>query len=680
MRRLTIITIVVIAGLLTTSSRSWAFKVEGHEAIEGLAYARMLSAPPHAACGDSSHVVSGKEILRFLVSIGVLQAPRCFSPRPDSIDARECARDGAERDNWPVLGSGKPDDLYARQLGARGQCYHFMAEPKDVYDHAVDSTSGVHRGLSYDAYERCVQTMYTLWEELLEHPEGSRTIDRGMYALMHAVEDSYSSAHVERDEHWRIQYLKVWDVVSVPYFIHWSGWRYFHKERQHAFDDERDNAWRSGEQSARCPAAATPLELAQHVQCFSPRGVEAAAAVEDLLTTTYCAFRATKVPKMWATHGPHADITPAVRARWGSFVRAHFEPADPNVKCEPDKPLEYAQRERTPDVLFGLRARTQWTRWAWNDGGVGDATIAIHGFPIIRDTYPLVPFLAVEPGLRLTNTKDPSVGFGVETGALVPITGSFAAGLSPIGIESYWNIEKTGYADTALTGHIRLDYFFHDGMWINLASPRFDWINGRFRPELSAAFGYAWEANAADAGATPGYRDDGLDWSPRRVEVRQKPVPVFGAFSVGPQVAPDSGYGVRVVAPEILMGRGSWIEVGGAFLAQTERRDVVLDGKQETVTTSSAGIATRFRVWPVGQRFFALGVTPVQADLGDSSVLSDVFWDVQTNAQATVRFHAFEVSLDSPPLIRWHDERGARKPETQWARDLFIRFGWNQRL
>ncbi len=252
--------------------------------------------------------------------------------------------------------------------------------------------------------------------------------------------------------------------------------------------------------------------------------------------------------------------------------------------------------------------------------------------------------------------------------------------------ESYWSIDHTGLPDTELLATLRLDAFWHSGLWINATAPRFQWLHGKFMNDVSLAVGYAWDIGSETAGGTPGYRDAGLDWKPRRLVPRPAPIPVVATFGVGPQVAPSSGYGVRVVMPEILATARwwTWLEYGGALLLQTERRDEVVPvtGGTEVrkMVMTSAGLATRFRFWPGGQRFAGIGVTPIQVDIGDATGFNEVFWDVQSNLQAFVRLGAFEVVLDSPP-VRWHDARPEEwRPAVEPGRDIFVRFGWNQAL
>jgi hypothetical protein len=666
---------------LTIAVDAHAFKAEGHEAIEGLAYQHMLARPARASCGSDEEVVSGKEELRYLVSTGVLAKPRCFDVRADSIDARVCEEDD-EEGKWPVLGSGRPDDVYARQFGGDGQCFHFMAEPSDVWSTESEPFTGVARGLSQNAYRRCVQAITTLWDELLEHPEGARSVDRGMYALIHAVEDSYSAAHVERDDRWRILYLKAWDLVSGPFLWHPSALGYFGTERQHQFDDERDNAWRSGQVSPRCPEHGTPITFAQHAECFSPRAYEAASAVEDLLDIAYCAFREAPIRKLWRGDGdgPHAPRSLKTRARWASFLHAHFTNANPAAGFDPDEALAAEHRERTPELLLGLRGRTQWDAPVASAGGLADLSLVVDVFPPLKGAYPFIGFLGVEPGLRWRGAAR-SVGFTIDPGAFLPLSESLAIGLSPISIESYWSIDRQGYPDLALLGSVRLDAFFRPGLWATASSPRFEWSHGTFRRELSLAVGYAWDMGSADAPASPGYRDVGLDWQPRELRPRVEKRPTIGIYSAGAQVAPDSGYGVRAVIPEILVTPHfwSWLELGGALSVQSMRRDDTIGGVRESLYLTSMGLLSRVRLWPFGQRILGVGVTPVEVDLGDASGLNDVYWDVQSTAQVFLRFATFEIAADSPPYY-WFPSRANQVIHAGGIGDVFVRFGWVQAL
>ena len=241
---------LVAIPLLLSSVSASAFEQVGHEAIEALAYNHLVHRAAGPVCGKPDARVTGKEVLRFLISIGVLDRPPCFDVRQDSIDARECKTDDAASNVWPVLGAGGPDDLYARQLGGDGQCFHFMAMAGDLIHTGEIPRLGVPSGLVKDAHIRCVNTLNTLWQEMLLYPEGARTTGRGIYSMIHSVEDSYSTAHVERDKDWRILYLKAWDVMAPEFFGDvsdgpkaWAaGVKYIGREHQHQVSDERDHA------------------------------------------------------------------------------------------------------------------------------------------------------------------------------------------------------------------------------------------------------------------------------------------------------------------------------------------------------------------------------------------------------------------------------------------------------
>jgi hypothetical protein len=449
---------------LAFAPSAMAFKPVGHEAIEALAYRHLLQMPATAVCesdpGGVVDRVDGKEVLRLLIAVGALSRPECFDTQHSSYAGMTCGDDDG-RGAWPVLGAGAPDDLFARQFGGTGQCFHFMAQVSDVTGTETDPELGVARGLVVDAYQRCTRSLNDLWLELLGNPGGARTTDRGLYALIHSVQDSFSEAHVERDSRGRILYLRPWDLLSTRYLLSAQG-GYFGTQRQHQIDDERDDGWRSGELSPQCPGSDDPYVLAQHDRCFSPRGQRAAEAVEDLLVVSYCAFRQRSIPKVWtAGRGPTGEVTPSVRRQWARFLRAHFHsarvaPAELPSPTDPYGSRAHEHPERIPELLIGVRGRLGSSQLARS----GDVGLALQAFPPLKNSYPFVPLAGIDSGLRWDDGA-PSAGFGVTfLSAMLPLSEGFALGLEPATLEAYWRTDGASGARVELLSSIRVDVFF----------------------------------------------------------------------------------------------------------------------------------------------------------------------------------------------------------------------------
>jgi hypothetical protein len=666
--------VLAFCGVVTLSSAASAFKPEGHEAIEALAYRELAQTARQQICREPDDAVTGVDVLRLLVNVGVLETPACYEVQPGSYAAEACGL--ADAASWPRLGSGAPDNLFARQFGGEGQCFHFMAETSDVTGTENGPVPGIRRGLSHVAYRRCMQTVNDLWLELLGAPAGSRNAGRGMYALMHSVEDSFSAAHTERDALGRIVYLRAWDLLSPLSYLGNSGWSYLGTERQHQVSDERDEAWRSGEVSPRCPANGDPYVLAQTDACYSPRAREAAEAVVELLKVTYCAFRQEHLPAMWSPgNGPRGRVTQDVRDRWNRFVRTYLASsvAQP-VELPPSDPLPTAvHHERTPEMLLGSRT----TIGAGSGQGRVELGATLQGFPPLRNTYPFVPLWGIDAGVRLQPKGRFGGGNLTLLGTMLPLADSFALTLEAAAVEAYWNTQG-GDAQVDVLSSLRADFFSRQGYWIALTVPRWAWLSREWRHEGGVTVGYAWDLNSVASLGDSGYLNGGANWSfrefsPPGVTERdatraRKPVAI-GSFGIQPD-APPGGYGVRAVFPELLYTPawlGEAFDFGGAVIGATTR-----DSKGGDTTIGLAARA-RFYLLPKS-RWVGVGLTPLEVDIGDMGVPSAIYVNATTWGHLMLRlFDVFEIAGDVP-VITWYDAR--QRSVVPW----FLRFGWVQGL
>jgi hypothetical protein len=681
-RRLTLLVTAVTAWLAFEPS-ALAFKPVGHEAIEALAYRHLLEMPATAVCeSDAPGVVDrvpGKEVLRLLIAVGALSRPECFDAQHSSYAGMACGADGDGRGAWPVLGAGAPDDLFARQFGGTGQCFHFMAQVSDVTGTETDPELGVARGLVVDAYQRCTRSLDNLWLELLGNPGGARTTDRGLYALIHSVQDSFSDAHVERDSRGRILYLRAWDLLSARYLVVGQG-GYFGTQRQHQIEDERDDGWRSGELSPECPGSDDPYALAQHDRCFSPRGQRAAEAVKDLLEVTYCAFRQRSIPKIWtAGRGPIGEVTPSVRRQWTRLMHTYLQsarvaPAELPSPTDPYGARAYEHPERIPELLIGARGRLGSDRLERS----GDVGLALEAFPPLKDSYPFIPLAGIDGGLRWVDSA-PSAGFSVTfLSAMLPLSEGLALGLQPATLEAYWKTDRRSSADVELLSSIRADVFLRSGVWISLSLPRRAWIAHRFRRDWGLTVGYAWDVNAIAGLGESGYRNAGVDWdvppvndAPPTLDAARQRLPTVVIGSFGAQVNADrNAYGVRVVLPEVLVPQG-W--TSNAFDAGIGA--VVTSVRDTKGDLTSIGLAPELRLYVWSQRWLGLGITPLEVDAAAEEGHDGTLWQLSTWAHAALRLWTVEVGADVP-LRYWRGGRFSSIADTP----VFLRFGWVQKL
>src|SRR5262245_28118342 len=157
--------------------------------------------------------VSGRTLLAALVADSLLVAPPCFDRRNRFCGERDRLEEPLTF--WPRLGAGAADIILDRQLSERGQCQHFMAETADGLS-PLDPQLGVPRALATTAYSRCVMLLGVAFDGLLRDPKLAQRRLVGTYALMHAIQDSFSAAHAARDRQGRIVHLLSWKLIDWP--------------------------------------------------------------------------------------------------------------------------------------------------------------------------------------------------------------------------------------------------------------------------------------------------------------------------------------------------------------------------------------------------------------------------------------------------------------------------------
>ena len=206
-----------------------------------------------------------------------------------------------------------PDLSFERQFAQDRQVYHFMAPNKPVVRAArlAADQATQQRQLLIEGVPDCMEMMYLFFQETLRNSAEASKAGRGIYVLMHAVADSYSHEHTSRDP-------------ATQQLLTVKGWRLARF------------AW---PRAARAPEPSYPtshtVTLAMVHRVYraeadrewllangqlAPDAEAAAAALADLLLTTYAA--------MQRSGRPPTDETDALFA---SFVRRHFQPLGSTV-------------------------------------------------------------------------------------------------------------------------------------------------------------------------------------------------------------------------------------------------------------------------------------------------------------------------------------------------------------
>jgi hypothetical protein len=388
---------------LLASGDARAFKPEGHRVLEVMAYRELGTGPD----GD---------VLESLIRDGAIEAPVCFWNRSsDCIDRYE----SDPLAWWPAPHTDAADMVLARQFSHSGQCFHFMAEQDDEAGaHWVDPMNPndphVSYGLMWDAYLRCVnQLEWMLWR-VIENPVDARKKAHGLYELMHAVMDSYSRAHTEREaDGWKpgkgdppIAFLKVWQPTVGNPFSDSS------RNSRHLISDERDDHYIEpdrNEGGRRC-ASYTARPYGMPPACLSQEGRLAVDALEDVMRL---------VERMRKQRATRAQV----HAAWLAFVAAHL-PHAATKAMDPARPAPTYERETVPFVFFGVRGQsdpvdavfdsTFFGRYIVTSGALDPLTLAVQAEAGTRHdfahrTEAIVLRQDVDAMLSLGN--DVSVGF-----------------------------------------------------------------------------------------------------------------------------------------------------------------------------------------------------------------------------------------------------------------------------
>ena len=652
------------AGILTIAlARDGdAFVVAGHDAVEAVTYKRLIAAP-QVEDGRGGHV-SGREAVAFLIRRGFLARPRCFEAKSPKEDAT-CREEARTRPlgSWPELHSSSADSVTERQFSTNGQCFHFMAATSYAWTTPIDPRTGFFAGFSRDAYFRCTRLLTELFVETLRDPAGSNEDNRGLYALMHAVADAFSAAHVERDASYRVLYLKPWRARAwLSYLLpgHGAGLRFLAGPTHHGFIDDRDEDFVRREDPA-CAALKNAYALTD--ACLSERGRRAVDALEDLLLVVHALAREQE-----------AGIPVDARAAFVAFAGRHL--ASPFAAPDTRRPF-WSDREWSSAYVFGFRFR---------DRPVPGATdlSAIAGASLFTDlTLPLVPFFSIEAGCRrLAGACRLELGVDPLT-LLLPVTEGFAIGATPLSI-----VGSPGDAPQLSIGAnvVRADLHVLDALWLSVSGPRYAWGHQRFDAELVAvSMGFSWNGKVPplETSNTPVERpvraradsrtleaEGGQEsWRPAPLVTYRRHATTFVVHVAGGTVIPDGQQGAYSIGGlEVLFDRDRWDRRAGFAIgarADTEYRPTE-DGSHYGAVASPVA---RFYLVP---NRLAIEADPAMIDAGalrrdDGRV--EPFFDVALGGGiAAIPLGHVELALETPRLSY---RTGSRVPGT----NLGVRLG-----
>jgi hypothetical protein len=624
--RLGLAVVLIVAAV---STPAWGFDPVGHDIIEGAAYRRLLETAEVPGTG-----VSGRALLAALIAEKVLSAsPPCFDEPPGGGCSPEALRVAPLR-AWPHLGSGAADLIIDRQLDEHGQCQHFMAETADGRS-AIDPRLGVPAALATTAYSRCVRILGAVLDNILRHPRLSSWRVAGMYALMHAVEDSFSPAHARRDQAGRIVHLLSWKVIDWPVYL-WHGQLDFPAETHHAITDPRDGTFlvKDGRAADGRPCTAFLHPYAVPEECLGAQALAAVDAIVDLLVLTYTLRHRATVDRTVASLQ-----SPAGLAGWRSFVHAHLPSASADLAIDPQS----GEPPPRPDAFLGLLG--SWRPSGWGLGLWGGRLIYGPALPFALGVFGSLGAGRQAEGNRLIGNLALSL--------YLPVVRRFVIGFSPAALQvicttDFGRCTTEGQA-TVASLVIRLG-----PTWLGLQGPTWSWDAREFRDvRLGLAVGWwrEWHPREAPPGERP------VTWNPpapgevQSYRLRRTTSLVY-LTATAASTAQNQTVGAGL---EALLDRDRWNRRAGLAPG------VALEYSAGTVEGSRTGVlafAALGRYYVVPDRI-ALELAPavVRVRTGPPDAHGPV--DVGGRAGLVLKVAAIEVRADAPPLSyvtsdRWH--------------------------
>ena len=639
-RRATSLFVAILAfGLVMSRARSAAaFALVGHEVIEAAAYKRLMSA--RLVPGTR---VSGRTLLATLIVDGVLYQPRCFDlAHPDGGGCPLGGPLQVPLAYWPVLGSGTMDLILDRQLGQQGQCQHFMATTQDALS-PPDPRTGVPTGLAA-AYNRCATIAGLAFEGILRNPRRANWRLVGTYALMHGIEDSFSAAHVVRDDRGRIVHLLSWTLIDWPAYFR-RGLFAFPPATHHAVSDARDHDYLRAdartEAGARCDALANPYAVPE--SCLTPRALLAVAAIEDLLIDLY---------RLNAQAGEGAATlwSPGGAAIWREYLRAHLAGAEVTA----DLPTFQREAHPRPDLFIGARTIGQ-------RGGFG---IGLWGARLF--VGPALPFALTVSLAAGYNRSDGvgSVGGGVGVGLLLPLVRRVAIGALPAGVSLQCDTSFKGCSIDAVATLGNLIVPIGERFWVGFEGPRWSWSDRAFTGNWAGlAFGWAREqVPEADASA----KEAALVWNPPRLEEVDGFRESRWTFLAYVAATAASTANNEFIAGGVSCRRDHdrWNRRSGVGLGlELQGQHGVINGNASAGAVSVAPLVVAYLL----PNRLAVTAAPALVQLGDVTG-HGLGADVAGRLGLALDLGKVELGVDSPPLSylsrqRWH------------ALPVFVRFG-----
>ena len=444
--------------------------------IEAAAYKRLLALD--AVPGTGVPGISGRALLASLIATGILDEPPCFDRDHPRGDCGASQRLDLPLQYWPVVHSGAPDLVIDRQLGQQGQCQHFMADTADSVT-PVDPRFGVPGGLVTTAYLRCIRDAGSVFDGILRDPRLATWRLVGTYVLMHAIEDSFSAAHVDRDPHFEMVHLLSWTLIDWPsYLLH--GHAHFPPATHHAVSDPRDADYLRWDARAADGHACRDFHnpYAYPEACLTDRAKAAVDAVVDYLVLTYrLRARARAEGRQVSLFAPTPGEDAAL---WMGYVHDHL----PSVSVPAELPVEPRQALPRPDVFLGA------------EGVAGGHTLGAGAWGAKLFVGPALPFALALTGTAGYTRSDGigELGASASLGLLLPLIRRFTIGAAPAGLRIACDTRFGDCQPDAVATLGVLLVPLGKETWLGIEGPRWSWTTRTIgRSWIGLSFGWSDE-------------------------------------------------------------------------------------------------------------------------------------------------------------------------------------------
>ena len=387
-----------------------------------------------------------------------------------------------------------------RQLGQQGQCQHFMANTGDGGT-PPDPRFGVPSALVTEAYQRCVRIAGAVFDLILRDPQLARWRLAGTYVLIHALEDSFSTAHVNRDPRFQIVHLLSWKLIDWPRYA-WHGHLQFPAETHHMITDPRDADFvRSDARSLdgrACEGFHNPYAFPE--ECLTERAKAAAGTVVDLLVAIYKArVGATAVggqASLFSSSGDEAAL-------WLAFTRDHLA----SVSASPVLPAVPANPLRRSDVFVGAQAI----------GGDHTLGAGLWGAKLFFGlTTPFVLGFTGGAGYSRAGGVGQIVA-GTNLALLLPLVRRFTIGAAPFGVRLVCDTHFEACRPDVVAGLGVLLVPLGDATWLGVEGPSWSWTE-RAIGRSWAGLSFGWSSRAGRPSRTRPAPTRSPTWDPPRVE------------------------------------------------------------------------------------------------------------------------------------------------------------------